>query len=298
MRKALSLLLALGLVSVPAPLSAQTSDPDVTRGIAQVDEGDYDAAILTLDNAARRLAQDPKRAGDLSQAYLYLGIAYMGKGHEAAAKAKFRAAIGQIKDLTLSPQKFPPKVIDMFEAAKAETAQAAGPAAPATATPKPAAAPKKKGGSGKVILIVGGLAAAAAIAAAAGGAGGGGSAAPTTTTQPPDPRAVNLFGPITLSEANYAQDFKIVVAGTGVLEATLTWTSSGGERAAVLAMGLQDHGSNEVAQSNRTNDTTSVLTANVQPVSGSPSQEYNLGVYHRDTCNGCTAVFNLTVKHP
>jgi hypothetical protein len=305
MRKALCLALVLGLVSLPQPVPAQTpsTDPDIVRGMAQVDEGDYDAAILTLDNAARRLAQDPKRTGDLSQAYLYLGIAYMGKGHEAAARAKFREALGQIKDLTLSPEKFPPKVIDAFEAAKEEaqkSAPAAPPTEPTTTASAPATPEKKKGGSGKILLIVGGLAAAGGIAAAAAGGGGSSSAGPTTTTLPPDPRKVQNIGPITLTDtsAGYQNRTIIVVAGSGVLDATVTWTSTGGSKAAIIDMVLDDNSDTTVARSNRTTDTTSVLQANVAPLPGAPSQEYRLYTELREQCGGCTAVFNLTVKHP
>jgi hypothetical protein len=156
MRRAMAVCLALALAN---PLGAQvsTSDPDVALGIQQVEEGDYDAAILTLDNAARRLSADPARSRELSAAYLYLGVAYVGKGHEAAARAKFREAVKQLRDLTLSPEKFPPKVIDLFEAAREDVARA-------PAAPPPAAAstsvPEKKGGS--KVLIFGALGAAAA----------------------------------------------------------------------------------------------------------------------------------------
>src|SRR6187401_918166 len=46
---------------------AQVTDLDVAKGIKQVDDGDYDAAILTLDTAARHLATDPAKSRDLSQ---------------------------------------------------------------------------------------------------------------------------------------------------------------------------------------------------------------------------------------
>jgi hypothetical protein len=100
LRNALCLLLALGLLA-GAPIAAQTpaaTDPEVTKGIRQVDEGDYDAAIVTLDGAARRLATDKNKVKDLSQAYLYLGIAYVGKGHEAAAGAGAYLAFGKSDD--------------------------------------------------------------------------------------------------------------------------------------------------------------------------------------------------------
>jgi tetratricopeptide (TPR) repeat protein len=117
---AVVLSLALPLSPILASAQADVTDAEVRKGIRAVDEGDYDAAIFTLDAAARRLAADSSGARDLPQAYLYLGIAYVGKGHEAAAKAKFREALRQIKDLSLNADRYPPKVIDVFEAAKAE----------------------------------------------------------------------------------------------------------------------------------------------------------------------------------
>jgi hypothetical protein len=176
---ALGLCLSLVFSPLATDADAPPTDPEVVKGIKLVDDGDFDAAILTLDGAARRLATDPKQAKELSQAYLYLGIAYVGKGHEAAAKAKFREALGQIKDITLSPDKFPPRVIDVFEAARSESSQTAKAAAPAPA-PAPA---KKKGGSKKGLLIGVGVAAAAGGIALA--AGGGGSDRPDAATAGP-----------------------------------------------------------------------------------------------------------------
>ena len=74
----------------------------------------------------------------------------------------------QIKDLTLSPDKFAPRVIDLVEAAKAEARTTAAGA-------KPAAAPAKKGGGSKKLLIFGGLGVAAAGGAALALKGGGDS---------------------------------------------------------------------------------------------------------------------------
>jgi hypothetical protein len=298
-RKALLPLLLVALVVPPAQTDTPT-DPEIAKGIAQVDDGDYDGAILTLDNTARRLAADPKRSADLSQAYLYLGIAYIGKGHEAAGKAKFREAIAQIRTLSLSPDKFPPKVIDIFEAAKAEenrNAPVAATTAAGAGGAAPKVEPKKGGGGGKALLIIGGVAAAGGIAAVA---AGGGSSAPTTTTTTtmPDPRKTESFGPITLRESEYQQSFDLVVVAAGVLEANDTWTSTGGKRDAVLGMYLADAGGTTVANSNLLTNLSATLTANVQPLGGAPSQEYRLYVFHRDSCDGCTATFNLTVKHP
>lgn len=196
--------LVLVLVGLLAPAQGQpaaspppvllASDAEVTTGIELVEAGEYNKAILTLDNAARRLAQDPAQTSDLSQAYLYLGIAYLGKGHEAAARARFREALACAKDLSLSPGQYPPKVIDLFEAARDDNARRAAEAArvtpttpaseptpsvtePSTTAPPPAAPAERRGGSRKW-LIGGGVAAAAVVggvvAASAGGDEGGG----------------------------------------------------------------------------------------------------------------------------
>ena len=268
--KALCLVLVLGIVSFPLRLSAQapSTDPDIVRGIAQVDDGDYDEAILTLDNAARRLAPDKTKTYDLSQAYLYLGIAYIGKGHEAAAKAKFREALAQIKNLSLSPDKFPAKVIDAFEAAREEEAKAepaAAPAATSTTTVPAQPAAKKKGGGTKVILIVGALAGVGGIAAAAGGGGGGGgTSVATTTTQPADTRqTLNFAGTLA---AHGGRDCKQIVATkAGTLEGRLTWTNGQIE----LGIGCQEHDppytqcASFGGVSTRTSNTSATLTVPV-----------------------------------
>lgn len=284
-RKALSLFLSLALSGWAGVLQAQSPifDPDVAKGIRQVEEGDLDAAILTLDNAARRLATDPSRAKELSQAYLYLGIAYFGKGHEAAAKAKFREAVAQIKDLSLSPEKFPPKVIDLFEAAKEE----AGRTAAVQATPAPP--PRKKARSKKRLVIAGVVIAAVAGGAAAGGGGGGDGE--TAITE-------NFTGSLSIDE--FCRAFRIIVGGIGALEATVTWT----EPNVVLAMDLYDNPNQEgdpVAGSNRTSNSSARLSFAVTP------RTYSVAVCHSEnSCsNGgsaslppCSGTFNLTVRHP
>jgi hypothetical protein len=218
------LLLAVQASAQPA------NDHGLAEGMRQVDEGEFDNAIVTLDTAARRLARDPARARELSQAYLYLGIAYVGKGHEAAAKAKFREALAQIKDLSLSTDRFPPKVIDLFEAARSD-AERARPAPAASAAPAPSPA-KKGGGGGKTLLVVGGLAVVGGGVALAGGGGGGGSsgsgsgagAAPTTTTT-----ATTLptqgFTQQGAVAAGAEQYFPVTPRRAGTLEATVTWTN-------------------------------------------------------------------------
>ena len=290
LRPTLALTLAASLIGTPV-IHAQpaAADAELQRGIRQVEDGDYDPAIVTLDAAARRLAGDPARARDLSQAYLYLGIAYIGKGHEAAAKAKFREAVAQIKDLTLSPDKFPPKVIDLFEAARAEARAQATPAPSAAATPAPAAA-SKKGGGGKTILIVGGLAAAGGgVALAAGGGGGstGGGLTPTPTTTPAPARSSQTF---TGSLADQEQrGFVVTASRAGTLDAMLSWQ----DKSIALSIGcqLEPPPYTGCGYSNRTTDTTAALSSSV-------TQTSYLIIVSNYSGRAGTEAFTLTVLYP
>lgn len=169
----LPLFLSIVLLGAPGVASGQaTSDPEVAKGVRQVEEGDYEIAILTLDAATRRLAAKRASSPDLGQAYLYLGIAYVAKGHETLAKAKFQEALAHTKDLGVNPDKFPPKVLELIEEARHEAI---------------AAAPKRGGLKTALILLGVGGAATAGVAVAAGGGASQAATAqstPTTTTLP------------------------------------------------------------------------------------------------------------------
>ena len=283
LRKALSIVLAAGFLSGPLPAAAQPapSDPDVVRGIRQVDDGDYDAAIVTLDAASRRLAGDPARVRDLSQAYLYLGIAYVGKGHEAAAKAKFREAVRQIKDLVLSTDKYPPKVIDLFEAAREEVNQAAV-AAPSPSPAVSSPPPPRQGGSHKGLIIGGVLLAGAGVAVAV-GAGGGGGSSPST---PVDNRNSQVF--TDKVSANNSVGYTVTASKAGTLEATLTWTT----RTISITMGCQEHNPpyTQCGQSNRTTDTSASMITSVT------QKEYDIIVNNFNDVG--PEPFMLTVRYP
>jgi hypothetical protein len=215
--KGVAVLLAV-LILLPGQgrLLAQTApgDSEVARGVRQVEEGEYDAAILTLDAAARRLA--PGSPGpDLAQAFLYLGIAYLAKGHETSARARFREALGQVKDLKLSPDRFAPRVVEVFEKAREEASAA-----------RPAPAATKNGGKGKGLLIVGGLGAAAAgVAVAAGGGGSSTGASSASPTSPAAAPATNVFsGP--LGTASESASIPLGPYAAGSCRAELSWTDA------------------------------------------------------------------------
>ncbi len=111
---------------VAAPLSSATAlapDSELLAGIRQVQEGDFEGAALTLDAVARRLGEDPSRGHDLAQANLYLGIAYVGLDQRPAAKDRFRRAVEADRDLRLSPDRFSPKVLTLFEGRRERAAR-------------------------------------------------------------------------------------------------------------------------------------------------------------------------------
>jgi chitodextrinase len=140
---ALALLFLVGSVQADEPA---TPDAFLEMGLRQVDEGDFEAAVFSLDTAVRRLppGATPRRV----QAYVHLGAAYVGMGQAETAKGKFREALALDPDLRLDPQRFPPNVLKVFE----------------TQALKTTAARKKR--SGRIAVTAGGAAAAGAIAAA------------------------------------------------------------------------------------------------------------------------------------
>ena len=274
------LVMSLGVGPLLAAESGAASDADVIKGIQQVEDGEYDTAILTLDAAARRLAGQNKPR-DLAQAYLYLGIAYFGKGQEAAAKARFREAVRQIGDLSLSPDRFPPKVVNLFEAARDEVGSARPAAA---ATPAPAATTPQKGGGLSTPLIIGGavLAAGAGVAVAAGGGGGATATPPPTSTPGPGAPPTGGGGTTetftgTVVAGQPPRPFAAPVMMPGTVTARLTWTSTGAmlrlellevEGNRVVAEGRQiAAGSLEIAHS----VTPKPYVVHVTHASGSPS---------------------------
>src|SRR5438128_5775732 len=85
-RRTLSALVTLSLIVIQAPLiSAQRPEEQIELGVKQVEGGDFDAAVITLDAVARALAADGRRPRELTRAYTYLAIAYLGLSQEQTA---------------------------------------------------------------------------------------------------------------------------------------------------------------------------------------------------------------------
>jgi tetratricopeptide (TPR) repeat protein len=269
----LALFLVFGLAA-PGGAQPPVADPEVRRGIALVEDGEYDSAILALDGAVRRLAAEKGHSTrDLAEAYFYLGVAYLGKGHETSAKARFREAVQQVRDMSPSPEKFPPRVIELFEKAKEESrAEMPAVTSPATSTVEP----KKKRGS-KALLVIGGVALAGGGAALALGGGGG---APATTQQ-------TFTASGTIIDGN-SQYYTFVASRAGTMEATITWQDRNVEL--LLTCQLRDPPYTQCPGTyNRTTDTSGRFTSSVV------QDTYLIGV---DNYDGRTESFTITIRYP
>jgi hypothetical protein len=292
---ALRLCLAAVLALTPARGFAQAppapSDTDVAQGIRLVDEGEYDAAILLLDGAARRLAQRPDQQKALSEAYLYLGVAYLGKGHETSAKARFRDALAQMKTLDVTPDRFGPRVVELFEKAREEM-NAGAPATAATAGPAPSTTPpatNKKGGGSKALLLIGGLAVVGGGVALAAGSGGGDGGTPGGSPGNGAERRTSF--PNEAMRVGAGKDFFVTVTGRGTLSARLDWQPDG----VLLDMYIVAAGNlpQVLATGTRSGTTEMTLTLPVTP------QNYRLSVTHSSgQGRQVDAIFNLNVTHP
>ena len=68
-----------------------------------------------------------RRARELAQGYLYLGIAYLELDQEGLARGKFALTLAHAPELRLDPSEFSPQVIRVFEATRQEAPRAARP---------------------------------------------------------------------------------------------------------------------------------------------------------------------------
>src|SRR5215831_18445447 len=115
MRHLLAFLLSATLTFLSAPLPAQSTDADLATGFRQVQEGDFEGAVATLEGAVRRLGSLPARSRDLVRAYVELGVAYVALDQNEEARSRFREALLRDRTLTLSPAAYSPKVLTVFE---------------------------------------------------------------------------------------------------------------------------------------------------------------------------------------
>ena len=226
-KSAIALMVAAALATAIPAVTAQEI-ADLEKGIRQVEGGEFEDAVITLDAAARRLALEGRQPKELARAYTYLAIAYLQMSQEQTAKAKFLEALHADKDLRLDPKQLPPKVIQFFQdaerEAKAGTATTSAPVpSPATSAPSGSTtAPAAKGKSSKTIPIVIGAGAAVAGVGVLAASGGKDSVSTPTTTLPP---ATTTLAQLSASVTSPQRNTNIVC--TQNVSAVVTLTNRG-----------------------------------------------------------------------
>jgi len=196
-----------------AQVLAQTGPISSTEalaiGIRQLDEGDVEAALITLDSVVHRMETARAPGSDLAMARAYLGLAYLQLNRVDKAVAEVRQACRADPRLQLDPERFPPTLLRLLEEFRAEFSdEATSPAPPAApAAENVPSAPEsrrtqqtqEKGGS-KLLPIVLGVGGAAGLAVVLGGGGGGDDRSDSAPESPPAPVEERLAAAATISE--------------------------------------------------------------------------------------------------
>ena len=136
------ILCALLAQATPAP-------PLLADGVRQVQEGDFETAVVTLRAVAASLAGDPARSVERARAHLYLGVAHVALDQADDAHRAFAEALRDDPRLRLTEDRYSPKVIAAFEAARREQPGAS------------VASTRPKGGGSTKKVVVGAIAGAA-----------------------------------------------------------------------------------------------------------------------------------------
>jgi hypothetical protein len=145
--------------------TASTPESGVAAGARQVEEGDFEAAVATLESAIPRLRGDPARVRLLVQADIQLAVAHTALDHTAQAVQAFAEALSLDPSLHLDAARFSPKVLRALETAREQAMRRRG-------------TPARKSSSGRKAALIGGgvvVAAGATVLAVR----GGGTSAPT-----------------------------------------------------------------------------------------------------------------------
>jgi len=163
MRGAVSWVLILACGALPAGATAQetaaSAESGIATGVRQVEEGDFEGAVTTLEAAIARLRGDPQRVRLLVQADIQLAVAHVALDHTPQAVQAFTEALTLDPNLRLPPDRFSPKVLSAFETAREQSAHRT-------------AGPGRKASSGRKAAIIGGSIAVAGTVAVVTATGG------------------------------------------------------------------------------------------------------------------------------
>ena len=114
--RALASVMAVAIIFLSTPAWA-ARDPELTRAMALVAAGDLDEASSVLDRLIRRLAKGAATP-DLAEAHLYMGVTHSMLSSEAKVQGEFREALKLNPNLTLAPDRWSPRVLKSFAAAR------------------------------------------------------------------------------------------------------------------------------------------------------------------------------------
>ncbi len=180
-RVALVLLLA-GLLAAPGAAQPATISAEraLAIGIGQLDEGDVEAALITLTSLVEQLRAEGASDREMAPARAYLGLSHLQSNRVEQAVAEVKRACRDDVGLALNPDRFPPLLLE-----RCQEARTAG--APSPPPRRVAAPPARKAGGRKLWPVLLGAGAAAGVAVAVAG-GGGGTASPPTTAPPTEQR--------------------------------------------------------------------------------------------------------------
>jgi hypothetical protein len=108
-------------VAVGAAHGQGAPEPQLAKGVAQVQDGYLEDGVVTLAEAGRRISPDPGRRDELAQVYLWLGIAQAQLDSAGAARFSFREAVRLDRRIRLA-EGWPPKVVRLFTVAEGDFA--------------------------------------------------------------------------------------------------------------------------------------------------------------------------------
>src|SRR5688572_15883903 len=113
MRLLLSTVTLCGALAAPA--AADDAATALREGIAHVEAGDLDQAVLKLEAVVEQIGADPARGRDLGTAHLYLAMVQLGRDQADSARTHMRAAWTHRKGARLDARAFPPRVIALYD---------------------------------------------------------------------------------------------------------------------------------------------------------------------------------------
>jgi tetratricopeptide (TPR) repeat protein len=97
---------------------------ELSRAQSLYFSAEFEASVALLRDLEKRIGNGAQRSNDLLQVKLFLGLALLGVNQAEEAKAKFVEVTSLNPEYTIDPGTFSPKVVDLFNEAKAISVEA------------------------------------------------------------------------------------------------------------------------------------------------------------------------------